>query len=176
MGLDLAAAKSGVALPDGTTRLVAQPKIKPSGRARTLVDDLQRMAHIADQITAYLAAWSPDLILIEDYTPGIKSAAAHRLAEIAGVVRLACFRSGARVVLVNPQHLKIYATGKGGAEKRHMALEAWKRTGLEFGTDDECDAWWLHAMGRDYLGHPLFDLPGRNREMLTGPAWATPKI
>lgn len=169
LGLDLAAECTGVALPNGRTTVIRAPK--PAAKKRTLTDDLARMDHIATEIVKILADAPADLIVIEDYAPGIRSAAAHRLAEIGGVVRLACHRLGAPIALVNVMYLKAYATGSSKAEKRDMALAAYKRAGLEFATDDECDAWFLRAMGLDHLGHPPADLPETHRAALKRVAW-----
>lgn len=163
IGLDLAAESSGVALPDGSTLTIRAPKAK--GKTRTLTDDLARMDHAATQMAAVLEH-AADLIVIEDYAPGIRSAAAHRLAEIGGIVRLACHRAGVPIALINNMHLKIYATGTTKAEKRDMSMEAFKRAAVEFPNSDECDAWWLRAMGLDHLGHPVVDLPKVQRAAL----------
>lgn len=167
VGLDLSCDQSGVALPDKTT--VIKPP-KPSGK-RTLVDDLERLAYIEADVRHRLETYRPDLVVIEDYARGLKSASAHRLAEVGGVVRLVCWRAAAPVAIVNVQHLKIYATGKGGATKSQMATAAHKRAGLEFATEDECDAWWLQAMGLDYLGHPVCELPQLHRGALGKVSW-----
>jgi Holliday junction resolvasome RuvABC endonuclease subunit len=163
IGLDLAAESTGVALPDGTTFTIKAPRAK--GKKRTLADDLARLDHIADYIAAVLTH-PADLIVIEDYAAGIRSAAAHRLAEVGGVVRLACHRAGVPIALVNNMHLKIYATGTTKAEKGDMRMAAYKRAGVEFANDDECDGWWLRAMGLDHLGHPVVDLPKVQRAAL----------
>lgn len=168
IGFDLAADASGVALPD-ETHVIHAPK--KTGKTRSLSDDLARLDHIATTADAILSAVAPHLVVIEDYAPGIKSAAAHRLAEISGAVRLACWRRQIPIALVNVMHLKIYATGSGKATKSQMATAALKRAGLEFATEDECDAWWLRAMGLDHLGHPLVELPKAQRDALAKVAW-----
>lgn len=169
VGLDLSADSTGVALADGSTYVIKAPKA--AGKKRTLADDLRRLDKIAASIGPALRHDPPPLAVIEDYAPGIRSAAAHRLAEIGGVVRLVCFRADAPIALVNPMHLKIYATGSSRADKRDMALAAYKRVGREFATDDECDAFWLRAMGLDHLGHPLVAMPKTHREALAKVAW-----
>lgn len=168
IGLDLAAEISGVAHPGGTTAIRAPKK---AGKTRTLTDDLTRLDHIEEAFLAILCTWMPDLVVIEDYAPGLRSAAAHRLAEISGVIRLACKRMNAPIALVNPMHLKIYATGTGGATKSQMATAAQGRAGLVFPTEDECDGWWLQSMGLDHLGHPVVDLPKLHRAALAKVAW-----
>lgn len=169
IGLDLSAESTGVALPNGRTFTIKGPK--PAGKRRTLADDLKRLNHIGAEIEEALAYQPADLAVIEDYAPGIRSAGAHRLAEVGGVVRLACHRNGVRIALVNNTHLKIYATGKGNAEKRDMAVEALKRADMEFPNSDECDAWWLRAMGLDHFGHPLVALPQLHRATLAKVTW-----
>lgn len=168
IGLDLAAEVSGVALPSMTTVIKAPKK---TGKTRTLADDLNRLSHIEREASGLLDAIDPHLVVIEDYAPGIRSAAAHRLAEISGAVRLACHRRQIPIALVNVMHLKIYATGTGGATKSQMATAALSRAGLEFPTEDECDAFWLRAMGMAALGHPIVDLPKAQRDALTKVAW-----
>lgn len=154
LGLDLAAESTGVALPDGSTLTIRPPRAR--GKKRTLLDDLDRIDHVGTAVAHLLATHHPALVVIEDYAPGIRSAAAHRLAEIGGVVRWAC-HSPMRipVALVNVMHLKLYAAGSTKAEKRDMAIAAYKRAGAEFPNSDECDAWWLRAMGLRWLDHPI---------------------
>ncbi|WP_344897777.1 crossover junction endodeoxyribonuclease RuvC, partial [Nonomuraea antimicrobica] len=133
---------------------------------RTLADDLARIDHIQASVHDVLFRLKPDMLVLEDYAAGIHSAAAHRLAEISGSIRLACWRYGVALALVNVMHLKIYATGSGSATKSQMATAALKRAGLEFPTEDECDAAWARWLGLDYLGHPQFPLPDSHRRVL----------
>ncbi|MFD0854158.1 hypothetical protein ACFQ07_18115 [Actinomadura adrarensis] len=170
IGLDLAAESTGVALPDGTTSTVKAPKA--AGKKRTLLDDLNRLNHVGSTIAYLLADHKPDLVVIEDYAAGIKSAAAHRLAEIGGCVRWSCYVHDLPIALVNNMHLKIYATGAArGVEKGDMRISALKRAGAEFANDDECDAWWLRAMGLDHLGHAPVTLPKTHRNALAKVEW-----
>lgn len=171
IGLDLSCDSTGVALPDGATATIKAPK--PAGKKRTLTDDLARLHHIDMQIRGALLAHAPHLAVIEDYTPGIRSAAAHRLAEVGGVVRLACHDLEVPVALVNTMWLKKYATGSTKAEKRDMALAAFKRFGVEHANDDECDAWWLRQMGLDAFGRVGIAMPKDQRGELAKIAWPT---
>ncbi|WP_433426271.1 crossover junction endodeoxyribonuclease RuvC (plasmid) [Microtetraspora malaysiensis] len=164
MGLDLAAEQSGVALPDDTTTAITAPKA--SGKVRTLADDLNRMDHVDKAFRALLAVHRPHLIVIEDYANGIKGNPIHRLAEIGGLIRLACYREGVPIALVNIMHVKMYATGNSGATKSQMATAALSRAGLVFPTEDECDGWWMRAMGCEWAGHPIVTVPKAQREVL----------
>lgn len=171
LGLDLSCDSTGAALPDGTTHTITAPaKADKKGR-RTLVDDLRRLDLVSHQLGDLIAVYRPDLCVLEDYAPGIRSAAAHRLAEMGGCVRRDLYRANTPLVLVNVMHLKVYATGKTRADKGDMRIAALKRCGIEFANDDECDAWWLHAMGLDAYGHPVVDLPKTHRDALTKVPW-----
>lgn len=164
MGLDLSAEQTGVALPDGAT-LVIKPR-KVTGRTRTLTDDLERLYHVADTVRDLLGKHGPQLAVIEDYAANAKGQSLHRLAEIGGVVRLACYRAGVPIALVNIKHVKMYATGNGSATKSQMAVAALERAGCKFASDDECDAWWMRAMGMDWAGNPIVTVPKSQRDVL----------
>lgn len=169
LGIDLSCRSTGIAHPDGMTSTIAPPEVK--GRGRTLADNLARLSYIAGRIEQAIDAGAPDVVVIEDYAPGIRSAAAHRLAEVGGVVRLACYRARVPLALVNVTHLKKYATGGTRADKGEMRLAALKRAGVEFPNDDECDAWWLRAMALDHYGTPWVLVPAAHREVLARVDW-----
>lgn len=165
LGLDLAAECSGVALPDGSTLVIRAPR-QADRRRRTLADDLARLDRVATVVEDLLDRWRPVLVVLEDYAPGIRSSAAHRLAEISGTVRRACWRAESALALVSPSQLKRYATGHGLASKQDM-VDALAATGHPApATHDETDAWWLWAMGRDYLGAPVADVGPARRAVL----------
>ncbi|MEU7891733.1 crossover junction endodeoxyribonuclease RuvC [Nonomuraea sp. NPDC049152] len=163
MGLDLAAEQSGVALPDDTTVAIKAKKVSGT---RTLADDQARMDHVEASFSHLLAVYRPNLLVVEDYAAHAKGAGLHRLAEIGGNIRLACWRADVPIALVNLTHVKIYATGNGAATKSQMATSAQGRAGLVFPTEDECDAWWMRAMGCDWLGQPIVKVPEAQRDVL----------
>lgn len=170
IGLDLSAEATGVALHDGETFTVHAPK-PASKKKRIHADNMARLAHIDARISDVLARHSPDMAVIEDYAPRLQSSAAHRLAEIGGAARLACWRAGVPVALVNVMHAKIYATGKGTADKSDMRMALYQRAGIDNGDDNQVDSWWLRAMGLDALGHPVVEMPKAHRAVLSKVAW-----
>lgn len=170
IAFDLSCESTGVALPDGRTATILAPKA--AGKKRTLADDLARLAHIEDRVDFHLVyGHGVQIAVMEDYAPGIRSASAHRLAEVGGVARLACWKHKIPIALVGTMQLKQYATGKGRAEKGELKLEAYKRAGVEFPNDDECDAWWLRALALDAYGEPVMAMPAKNREVLSKVTW-----
>jgi Holliday junction resolvasome RuvABC endonuclease subunit len=156
IGLDLSLTGTGICYPDGSTLTV-----------KTRQDDGDaRLLQIAEAVGIVLGSWDVDLAVIEDlpthaYAAGITGM-------VHGVVRSELIQAGVPYALVVPSTLKAYATGKGSGDKTPMALAAFKRAGVEFADDNQCDAWWLRAAGLEWLGEPLFELPAVQREALVG--------
>lgn len=154
-GLDLSMTATGVAhtQTDGTgcTHLV-----KPAGKGDA------RLVEIRRQVLAY-CQWS-ELVLVEGWL--VRSQSAPITGMVHGAVRSGLVELGLKYGTVPPGTLKKYATGSGTAPKTAMAVAAYKRAGLEFTDDNQCDAWWLWAMALDHLGLPVVELPKTQREAL----------
>lgn len=158
IGLDLSIAATGVADGDVTSTL----KMKPD-------DGDARLHKIRAAVWQLLANSGVDLVVIEDLPTHAKSAGITGM--VHGVVRELLIGFGVPYALVVPSTLKKYATGKGNADKTAMAIAALKRFGLEFADDNRCDAYWLRAMGMDWLGEPLVELPALQRASLAVVKW-----
>lgn len=154
-GLDLSMTATGVAHTqvDGTgcTHLV-----KPATKGDA------RLLEIQGQVLSYMGG--TQLILIEGWL--VRSQSAPITGMVHGAVRSGLIELGLKYGTVPPSSLKKYATGSGNAPKTVMAVAAYKRAGLEFSDDNQCDAWWLWAMAMDYLGSPVVELPKIQRESL----------
>jgi len=111
----------------------------------------------------------PNLVVIEDLPTHAHGAGITGM--VHGAVRTELIRLSIPYALVVPSVLKKYATGRGNAGKPEMAVALFKRAGLELGDDNQVDAWWLRAMGMDYLGAPLVDLPAAQRDAMSKVAW-----
>lgn len=159
LGLDLSLTATGMCLPDGTTHTI---KTNPKHGDR-------RLLHIDQAIANALAAFSADLAVIEDLPTHAHSAGITGMAH--GVARLALIEAGVPYVLVAPATLKKYATGAGNGDKTAMAMAAYKRAGIEFPDDNQCDAWWLRTAGLDQLGYAPFVLPQAQRAALDKATW-----
>lgn len=136
--------------------------------AKGLVGD-DRLVSVRDQVMRCVTPLTTRLVVIEG--PVLRSQAALSLGLLHGVIRAALMDASVRYALVPPATLKKYATGKGNAGKPEMAVALFKRAGLELGDDNQVDAWWLRAMGMDYLGAPLVDLPAAQRDAMSKVAW-----
>lgn len=160
MGLDLSITATGVCLPDLTTYTI---KTKTADRD-------QRIVVIRDRIAEDL--WGVDLVVLEDFTSGLKGSAGHALGLTHGAVRALLMDFGVPYVVISPNTLKVFATDNGACDKAAMILAAYKRGGIEFRDDNQCDAWWLAVAGRDRTGEPLFTLPHSQRVRLDKVDWS----
>ncbi|MEV4079194.1 hypothetical protein AB0J43_02725 [Nonomuraea fuscirosea] len=166
-GLDQAANASGLALPDGSTRLITAPPVRvKKGERRTLADNMRRHDHVDAECVRLILASGTTFIGIEDYAFTKRSSATHRLAEIGGSVRLACWRAGLGIAVINVKHLKMYATGDADASKQQMIDAALEYAGATFPSEDECDAAWTRWLLLDHLGHPEVHVPAEHRHVL----------
>lgn len=158
VGLDLSMTGTGIAWRDGTTYTV---KPKQDGDERLL----EIRDAVADAIQQYLI----DLVVIEDLP--INAKAAGITGMVHGAVRAWLLDHNVPYTRVTPASVKKYATGKGNAGKPDMAVAAFKRAGREFPDDNQCDAWWLRAMGLDHLGEPVAQMPAAQRAALDAVKW-----
>lgn len=158
-GLDLSITATGLAYADGSVRTIAPRR---AGDAR--------LVEIRDEIRASLEFGGADLVVIEG--PVLRSSAAIALAMLHGTVRTELWDLGIPYVLLPPATLKKFATGKGTASKPDMAVAAFKRAGLEFADDNQCDAAWLRWAGLCALELPLpFTVPALQKLALGKVAW-----
>lgn len=151
VGLDLSMTATGIA---GADRVTFTVKTKATGDRRLVV--------IAQ--AAVVSAAGCDLAVIEDLPTHAKSAGITGM--VHGAVRTALITAGIPYVLITPASVKKFATGRGNAGKPDMAVAAFKRAGLEFGDDNQVDAWWLRAMGLEQYGQPCVQVPAVQRAAL----------
>jgi hypothetical protein len=159
VGLDLSLTATGIAYGDGhgTTTTIGGPATHGDRRLLGIAAHVRKLA-----LGAHLA-------VIEDLPTHAQAAGITGM--VHGAVRLILIQLGVRYALVPPATLKRYATGRGNAGKPEMAVASFKRAGLEFTDDNQCDAWWLRAAGLDYLGHPIVALPADQRAALLRVRW-----
>jgi len=166
IGLDLSIAATGVAYPCDCGTVVETwdlPAKLGDSRLEVIASGL------ADLCPAKGAEDSPDLVVIEDLPTHARSAGITGM--VHGAVRVELIARGIPYALVPPATLKKFATGRGNADKTAMALAAFKRAGVEFADDNQCDAWWLRQAGLTALGSPEVDLPQAQVDALAKVDW-----
>lgn len=143
-----------------------QGDLLKTGKVRTKGTKDDRLSVIKDTIRIELEEIFPvEFVLIEDIASFSQSVKVTSM--VHGAVRSMLIDHQYRYGVINPMHLKKYATGSTQSDKSVMRLNAYKRAGIEFATDDECDAWWLWVMANDYLDQPVFPLPAMQRVELS---------
>lgn len=174
VGLDLSLTSTGIALEGGTAVIDPAPR---RGMDRIMWIRDRVLGYVSNEVYCDSNLPLDHLVVIEDYAFS-RGNRAHELGELGGVVKAAMLDVGYSFVVVNPKHLKMYALGKGGGkgtDKAAMRIAAFKRFGIEFLTDDECDAYWLRTMGVDAMGDGtmIADLPPSHRKVLSDIDWPT---
>ncbi|GAA1161689.1 hypothetical protein F4556_005083 [Kitasatospora gansuensis] len=178
IGLDLSLTSTGVAGPDWADAL--RPKTGMRGHAR--LD--WHLEAITDRVRR------ADLVVVEGAAYGHGAQAGHHeLAGLWWMVTQELWRRHIPYAQVPPVQRTIYACGVANPAKEHpktvrarvakgMVRDAVaERYGLECdgaGRYDKADACILAHMGRDWLGHPVVDLPEQYRRALAGVSWPAP--
>ena len=139
LGLDLSLSASGFCVLDSVNAGVVDSGVI---KAKDL-SGLARLDVIGEAVFQKAKLYSPKLIAIEDYAFSAHAAHAHELGELGGVVKLSLHKAGFRLIPVAPTKLKKFVSGKGNIKKNQMLLAVYKKWGIEFTDDNECDAYGL---------------------------------
>lgn len=175
VALDLSLTATGIAV---THDQVGEPRmscrtITPRRRKPATAIDHERL-HETFAAVAAAVACRPDLVVIE-WLPQFSGHgdASLRIAELHGATKHWLWSKRHPYVDVRPQHLQMYATGKGKADKRAVREAVTARYGrlMHIGTEDEADAVALLALALDAYGQPLAEVPAVNRRAVAGPTW-----
>ena len=129
---------------------------------------IRRIQSIGQRIADDLVGFQPDLVVVEGYG----FANRHSLVimvEIGTVIRLALHEAEIKWATAAPTQLKKFVSGKGNMKKDGIMLEVYKQWGFE-GTDNECDAFGLAALGL-YAGCTDLDPPLREDQRKLLHAW-----
>jgi Holliday junction resolvasome RuvABC endonuclease subunit len=163
MGLDLSVNGSGVCLPDGST-------LRIGGKTK---EGDWRLIKIRDHIRMAVRTSYTRVVVMEGIRGHFPGNTQARLGEVHGVVKAELMDLGVPYSVVNQATLKLFATGKGSADKLAMAAAARLSGHPGFSSDDECDAWWLWRAGlAHYGGDPYPLLPVPQRAALEAVPWA----
>lgn len=141
LGLDLSLTNTGWYMLDDTDKVGS---INSDGYV-----DVERLFYLETELeTLLIGSEHPELAVIEGYSFASQSRA-HSTGEWGGIARLLLRKFAIKTYVVAPQSLKKFVTGGGQKSKgkEDMKLWAFKRWGLEFNSNDECDACGLAMMG-----------------------------
>jgi Holliday junction resolvasome RuvABC endonuclease subunit len=107
----------------------------------------RRLQLIAQNVRATLRIWQPAIVLIENYAIGHVSSV-ELVVACGTLVRAVLFDLKYPVYQVNVKTLKLWTTGRGGADKKLMAQAVKERWGYVSPSDDVIDAYALARMGQ----------------------------
>jgi hypothetical protein len=164
-GLDISLTGTGIATLGGTTR------VPTTGRRKdTIVQRNARMKHITD--TVLIEVGHVHLACVEG--PIAYSAPGGSTWDRGGLwwrIVAALLEREIPVAVISPTARAKYATGSGASRKAAVLEAAQRRYGAILPTDDEADALILRAMGMEWLGTPLAQVPDGHRAALAGVQW-----
>lgn len=147
MGLDLSLNHTGLCSPAGSTEVLPPTGLRSTARHAAVRKDVLERARCADIV-----------VLEAPFTTGMRgrSATDIDLIMLHGVINMALWSNRIAVAHIHPATLKVFATGKGNADKAAMRDALNGRLFLPPTDDNEVDAFWLRAAGLHHYGAPLF--------------------
>ncbi len=143
LGLD-PSTKTGFAVLDGID-------VIEFGEIRSKTNGIARVQSIGQECGMLVAKHKPELVVIEGYGFANKHTLV-TLVEIGTAIRLMLYINQVPWATAAPTTLKKFVSGKGNMKKDGMMLACYKQWGFE-GTDNECDAFGLAALG-SYAAEP----------------------
>jgi Holliday junction resolvasome RuvABC endonuclease subunit len=150
MGVDPSLTHTGICLPNGSTGSIVTGDAKRGDRR---LYDLERA------FRHYVRSWPCALAVVEDIPFSSKGNTAGAAFGHA-IVRLILAEFGIPVALIVPATLKMFATGRGNADKPEMVAAMNRHDPLKVPpTKDhnQADAWWLRQMGLWWQGDRRLD-------------------
>ncbi len=161
-GLDLSLTSTGLASSLGWSEVV-----KPPSKLRSH----DRLAHLKAAILGRVNG--ADLVVVEGPSYGSQAGQAghHERAGLWWMVTHALWKRDVPLAVAPPATVKRFACGKGNASKDDVLVACCRRFEWFSGGNDESDSVWLAAMGADWFGQPMAQMPAANRKALDGAAW-----
>ncbi|MFY7069611.1 hypothetical protein ACOQFV_27450 [Nocardiopsis changdeensis] len=160
LGLDLSLTSTGVASSLGWAERIRPRQLR----------GLERLRYIRERITGYARPYS--LAVLEGPAYGRATQAGHdEMAALRWMVRDDLDRLGVPVAIIPPSTLKLWATGRGNADKVSMTKAMSARfPDVEITSSDEADALALADMGNAWAtAAPLTPAQGRAVQGATWP-------
>jgi hypothetical protein len=151
IGVDPSMTGTGLCAWDGTTSTVKTAAKQRDNRLRVINRAVADIAYTPGPGLLNRAQVPVDLAVVEEPIQFRAKRTNAALWMVQCAVRMALMDAGVPYVIVNNQWVKAYAGG-GGQDKDAMARSAYETDGSVFGSDDECDAWWLRQMALDRYG------------------------
>lgn len=160
IGIDPSLTALGLAIidsaPAGGIHSYQLGVLKSKKQGDTWADVQRRIDQIVKQVRPILQSF-PSLLVMESPAFSSTSGASHDRSWLWGRLYDEAVAAGVPVVTFVPQQIKIYATGKGTADKDVVVAASVRRWPNIEGLDNNnaADAWNLATMGERLLDHPV---------------------
>lgn len=170
-GLDVSLTNTGIAWEHGGGHLA---RVKSKGtKAATWGERQQRIWSVQHQIVAKLR--DPSLVVIEAPAYATYTGSVHDRSHLWWLVVDSLAQRGVPVAFCPPTNRAKFATGKGNAGKTAVVEQVARRLGhlwTDIGGDDNAaDAAALCAMGHEWAGAPLVEMPQTHLDAMRGVVW-----
>jgi crossover junction endodeoxyribonuclease RuvC len=176
IGIDPSLTGTGIASSDGWVNVIGykRPRAKDPGITQLPHPErIRAMRTLATQILDRI--YLPNLVVMELPAVSRSGGGAHERGWFWWHLYNELIQTNLPVALMAPNARALYATGKGNAPKGAI-VDAIARRFPQWateGNDNAADAVALMAAGRDWLGHPITDLPKTHRAALDKATWPT---
>ncbi|GGS96699.1 hypothetical protein [Streptomyces violaceus] len=176
VGVDPSLTGTGLASSNGWCDVIGYQRARAKDPGITQLPHAERihaMRQLAHQVLETIG--HPDLAVIELPAVSRSGGGAHERGWFWWHLYSQLHNRQIPIGLLAPNARALYATGKGNAAKG-LVVDAVARRFPQWateGNDNAADAVALMAAGRDWLGHPLADLPKTHRAALDKATWPT---
>lgn len=107
---------------------------------------MERLFVLRDKLRAHLREHPPELVVLEGYAFAAKGRA-HAAGEWGALIRADLYALDLPTLVVPPSTLKLFAAGKGNADKDAVMAAVRERWGYDPGDDNLADAYALARLG-----------------------------
>ncbi|GHB15419.1 hypothetical protein GCM10018777_56870 [Streptomyces albogriseolus] len=173
IGVDPSLTATGVASSNGWCTVVGWTDKKRPITALPHPDRREALQHVRTLVLDTIGR--PDLVVMELPAVSRSGGGAHERGWLWWEIYNYLVAREIPTGLMTPNARALYATGKGNAGKGAVVdsiarrFPAWTTEG----NDNAADAVALMAAGRDWLGHPITDMPKTHRAALDKATWPT---
>lgn len=137
IGVDLSLRATGIVIIDGIGGIIQRELIKTEAKEPYA----ERIVLIADTVVNLMKLHNPDVVGIEEMAM-FASFNSGTLFPMHGAVIYAIEKAGQPQPLrISATTLKKFVTGSGKADKSDMRMHSFKKWGVDFKDDNECDAY-----------------------------------
>ncbi|MFM9373202.1 hypothetical protein [Streptomyces sp. Da 82-17] len=176
VGIDPSLTGTGIASSNGWCDVIGYKRARAKDPGITQLPHTERlkaMRQLVDQVLEQIG--TPNLAVLELPAVSRSGGGAHERGwfwwQLYGRLR----DRDVPIGLLTPNARALYATGKGNAPKNLVVDNIARRfpDWATDGNDNAADAVALMAAGRDWLGHPITNLPKTHRAALDKATWPT---